>query len=350
MEGNKKWIALVVVVALIIGGIGGYMYYKRTPAYSLKLIEESVKEHNWEKFNRHVDVKEIADSAFDDLVAASMSEDTSVDSGMKTLAAGFIQMFKPMVVNALQDGIKEFVETGTRTGSKDDKQNKEQAKDDQGNQAADNLLKNTRAAETKFTGIKSTETEGSIATVTLGLHDEKLSADYEIKLRMNQLDDGTWRLAKISNLKEFYKSVQEAEKKKLDQLNAPIRSEIDNAVKIGDIAGVVQQKDSYGFSYELILSADAQINASKPLSGFSGDITVTNPSGEVTTIHYNYDFNGSTNGTQKIALSKELNPFIPGDSDMIKRRVQGYTFKASVTALKYQDGKIIELLSKLPET
>lgn len=44
---NKKFIAIAVVILLIICGIGGYLYYKRTPAYSMQLIQESVKEHNW---------------------------------------------------------------------------------------------------------------------------------------------------------------------------------------------------------------------------------------------------------------------------------------------------------------
>lgn len=356
MEGNKKWIALAVVIVLIAGGIGGYMYYKykRTPAYSLKIIETSVKEHNWVQFSRHVDVKEISESAFDDFCVAAMEENTSADSGMKALAGGFIQMFKPVVVNALQDGIKEFVEMGTREKSKVDSQSEKKSEKEQGNQVADNLLKDIRAEETKFTGIKSTETEGATATVTLGLRDEKLDADYDIKLRMNQLDDGTWRLSKISNLKELYKSVRAAKERKLDSLNAPIKSEIDSAVQIGDMTGDVSQKDdSLGFSYdyELILSADAKINSDKPLSSFNGYVSVTNPSGEITKIYYKYELTDtdSTSGTQEIVLSKHLNPFIPSDSDMIEQKGQGYTFKASVTEIKYQDGKEVKLLTELPE-
>ena len=59
---NKKLIACIVAIILIICGVGGYFYYKRTPTYSLQLIQQSVKDHNWEKFSQHVDTKGLADS------------------------------------------------------------------------------------------------------------------------------------------------------------------------------------------------------------------------------------------------------------------------------------------------
>ena len=206
---KKKLIALAVVVALIICGIGGYLYYKRTPAYSMQLIQESIKEHNWEKFSRHVDTKSLSDAAFDDIIDITMEESGNLDEQTKALAAGFIKLIKPTLTSLIESSVKEYVETGEF--KKDDNKDKK-APQKKGN-PADNLLQDTKADKLKFTGIKSTETEGTTAIATLVLRDESLNADYELKIRMLQLEDGTWKISKIDNLKEFYKATQEAEKK-----------------------------------------------------------------------------------------------------------------------------------------
>lgn len=206
---KKKLIALAVVVVLIVCGIGGYLYYKRTPAYSMQLIQESVKEHNWEKFSRHVDTKSLSDAAFDDIIDITMEESGNIDEQTKALAAGFIKLIKPTLTSLIESSVKEYVETGEF--KKDDNVDKKSSQKKEN--PADNLLQDTNADKLKFTGIKSTETEGSTAIATLGLRDESLNADYELKLRMIQLEDGTWKISKIDNLKEFYKATQEAEKK-----------------------------------------------------------------------------------------------------------------------------------------
>lgn len=206
---KKKLIALAVVVVLIVCGIGGYLYYKRTPAYSMQLIQESVKEHNWEKFSRHVDTKSLSDAAFDDIIDITMEESGNIDEQTKALAAGFIKLIKPTLTSLIESSVKEYVETGEF--KKDDNADKKSSQKKEN--PADNLLQDTNADKLKFTGIKSTEKDGSTAIATLELRDESLNADYELKLRMIQLEDGTWKISKIDNLKEFYKATQEAEKK-----------------------------------------------------------------------------------------------------------------------------------------
>lgn len=212
---KKKLIALGVVVLLIICGIGGYLYYKRTPAYSLQLIQESVKEHNWEKFSRHVDTKSLSDAAFDDIIDITMEESGNMDEQTKALAAGFIKLIKPTLTSLIESSVKEYVETGEfkkDDKAKDTDKNKNRKAQQKKENPADNLLQDTNADKLKFTGIKSTETNDTIAIATLGLRDESLNADYELKIRMLQLEDGTWKISKIDNLKEFYKATQEAEK------------------------------------------------------------------------------------------------------------------------------------------
>ena len=212
---NKKFIAIAVVILLIICGVCGYLYYKRTPAYSMQLIQESVKEHNWEKFSRHVDTKSLSDAAFDDIIEVTMEERGGMDEQTKALATGFIKLIKPNLTSLIESAVKEYVETGefkkdeTANNSSTAKNKKTAPKKEN---PADNLLQDTKADKLKFSGIKSTEESDSTAIVTLELRDEAVNANYDLKIRMIQLEDGTWKISKIDNLKEFYKAVKENEK------------------------------------------------------------------------------------------------------------------------------------------
>ena len=343
---NQKLTAMLVVLLLIVGGICGYRYYKRSPEYSLKLIQESVEEHNWDKFSRRVDVKAMSESAFDDLLAGAMENDKTMDSGTKTLAAGFAQMLKPAVTGAIERSIQAYVETGevvateANTGEKGNK-------DKTGEQAADNLLAKTHAKDVKFTGVKQSVVDDDIATVTLGIKNERLGKEFALILKMSRLEDGTWKIKRIANLKEFMQAVKEAEDQKLAELNRPVKEELDTAVKIGAVSGQVQQKDSFGFSHRLLLSSELELNAVKPMSSISGEIEMTNSAGDISVTKYTYAVNGVTSGKCKMNLSKDLNMFL--DDKLIKSRGEGYKYEVKVTAIKYQDGTETKLLEKLPE-
>ena len=164
---------------------------------------------------------------------------------------------------------------------------------------------------------------------------------------MSRLEDGTWKIKRISNLKVFMQDIMKAEEEKLTELNKPIKDELDAAVKIGSISGLVRQGDNYGFSYRLLLSSDLELSATKPVKSFSGDITMTTPAGESKVIKYSYEAEGKSVGKNKMKLSKELNIFL--DDELIKSKGQGYKYEASVTSIKYQDGTETKMLETLPE-
>ena len=82
-------------------------------------------------------------------------------------------------------------------------------------------------SHTQITGIKSSVVDGDTATVSLGIKNEKLGREFELKLRMNRLEDGTWKIRRTSNLKVFMQDIMKAEEEKLAELNQPIKDELD---------------------------------------------------------------------------------------------------------------------------
>lgn len=214
---KKKWIALVAVVVVLLG-LGGYYYYRHTPTYTFRLIETAVREHDWATFDRHVDVKGMTEAAFDDFLAYEMEKDKTMDDSAKTMALGFAQMVRPVIVGAVETGVRTYVETGA---FQDEDKDAAKGKQDPGKQAANEIMKTADESRLTFQGIKSTEKDGKTAIVTLGLHDGQCDADFEVKLRLNQLDDGTWRVTKVDNLKDLLEIVEKAKEEGAGRAGAP---------------------------------------------------------------------------------------------------------------------------------
>jgi len=217
---SKGLIAVGIVLVLIIGGLAGYfLYYKKTPTYSFELIRESMEKHDWETFNAHVDTDSVLSSGFDALFEASMSNN-EIDENTKKMASGFAKMLKPTIILALKDDIKKFIETGS-AGSDvqgDTTKNKKNK-----NASVEGLKKSTDLKDTKFKGIAYTKkADKGIATVGIILTDNDLGKDFTLDIKMRQLKDGTWQIIELSNLKEYIKEVEQARNAKAAELNQPM--------------------------------------------------------------------------------------------------------------------------------
>lgn len=353
---NKKLIACIVAIIIIVCGVGGYFYYKRTPTYSLQLIQQSVKEHNWEKFSQHVDTKGLADSAFDDIIEIALEEDThSVfsDDKKKAFATGMAQLVKPVVTGVLENAVKEYVETGTiknKFNSKNndsDKPNNKSGGKSHSNNPANEIIGKTHMEDLKFTGVKDTTTNGSVATVTIGLHDEVENTDYEIKLRMVQLDDGTWKLTKVDNFKDFFNAIREMEKKKLAELNKDLQAQLDETLSLGELTATVEPTGGRSNNNKLTVKVPATVNSSSGLQSAKVKLTITSPEGKTHDLTFRHNFSNQKQGTKELILSKRLST-TAFEQELSKSMGQGYTYSVSVTYTKEADGTTVELLKKLP--
>ena len=61
MDPKRKRLYMIIgaVIAIVIAVAAGYLYYMRTPTYTLRTIGNAVKTHDWASFQKHVDVKGI---------------------------------------------------------------------------------------------------------------------------------------------------------------------------------------------------------------------------------------------------------------------------------------------------
>ncbi|WP_371363675.1 hypothetical protein SRRS_45510 [Sporomusa rhizae] len=221
-KSNKKIVLIVLSICIIVGGFLWYfMYYTRTPSYSLNLIKESIEKHDTVKFKKHVDLDSTLSRGYDDLMAAMLESDKSLKQDGKAFFGGFVQMFKPTIVSALKDGITRFVETGKWEDKQTNENNAQQI-------SPDKIANNSGLKNSSFKGVEYTKKDGKTAIVGLKVFEKEANKDFVIDVKMRELDDGTWQVAEISNLKEYFIEIEKAKNVMLKKYIDDTKSIVDN--------------------------------------------------------------------------------------------------------------------------
>lgn len=200
MSNKQKTIFLGLLIA-ILGALAFYFFYwTKTPQYSITLIQQAVKNHNVDKFERYVDLDTLYGRAYDDFISKSVVPKNDTEKMASTFATGIMQMFKPTVVSALKDAtLKEI--SGTQSIETSAKQQKGDVKE--GIKIISDINKNT-----VIKNISVISKESEVANIGITLHDKELESDFVLKVKMNKLENGEWRVKEITNLIEYLDSVK----------------------------------------------------------------------------------------------------------------------------------------------
>lgn len=204
---NSKYVKLGAALVLAIVAIAGwwFLYYTKTPTYSLGLVKTAINQHDIETFKKHVDLDTFMDSAIDDFIN---SDDKVAEMKDNPFASGLIQMLKPTLIDYSKKQIYALVEKGTDEGVKNQPQN----------EGASGIANNMPSLSNKsFIGIGETKKNGKTATVELKVNDEEIGGEFTFVVAMRELNDGTWQVTKINNLVDYLNAVKEAHKTQLKE-------------------------------------------------------------------------------------------------------------------------------------
>ena len=116
---------------------------------------------------------------------------------------GILQMMKPAIVNELKAKTLEEIK-GVDNG--------QSSKKNQATKMAEDLQEKADVKNADFKDITVVSKEKGEAIVALTLHNKKFNKDFELKVKMAELQDGTWKLKEIINLVEFLVEVDKADK------------------------------------------------------------------------------------------------------------------------------------------
>ena len=201
MSKKKLFIAaLVAVVAIVLGWY--FLYFTKTPVYSLNLAREAVEKHDVNAFKKHVDMDSIIGSSYDDVVAMQLEDPEIKNSPFRDLAEVMFQGLKPKIVPILSNEIYSAI-------AKQPENSEQNARE---KQAADEMKEKTGVKDLEFKSIGSATVDGNSAVVPVTFNSQELNQDVTFNLAMKKLDDGTWQAVKINNFKEFLALVEQHEK------------------------------------------------------------------------------------------------------------------------------------------
>lgn len=342
---TKKNIAIILLIIAIVMASWYFLYWKKTPAYSLGLIRESIEKHDVVAFEKHVDMDSLLSHAFDDIIMASLNDDKSTNDVGKTFALGFAQVIKQPFIMTMKDAGKRFVEKGNIDDSVDNKPDKSAAKI-----SPKELSKKTGVASSEFKGIAYTKKDGKIAVIGIKIHEKQINKDMVLDLKMNELEDGTWRLSEISNLKNYMADLEKSRKEKLAELNKPLDEQIKSIMVPGNIVGRVSTTDPWGFSSKLFITIPFSFPTGELPNYMHGILNVETNSGKQlmkTPIRAENIRIGNNKTT--IYYSFDLNPFIDGQKNIMNASANSLKISVVVDQLKFANGQEIKLLDSLPE-
>ena len=202
MNENVKKIGLGVVVAILCALAYYFLYWTKTPVYSANIIRESIAKHDVVTFEKHVDMDTLYGKGYDDAIIAI---DRIEGNGISTnpFAMGILQMMKPAIVNELKAKTLEEIK-GVDNG--------QSSKKNQATKMAEDLQEKADVKNADFKDITVVSKEKGEAIVALTLHNKKFNKDFELKVKMAELQDGTWKLKEITNLVDFLVEVDKADK------------------------------------------------------------------------------------------------------------------------------------------
>ena len=202
MNENVKKIGLGVVIAILCALAYYFLYWTKTPVYSAKIIRESIAKHDAVTFEKHVDMDTLYSKGYDDAIIAI---DRIEKNGISTnpFAMGILQMIKPAIVNELKAKTLEEIK-GVDNG--------QSSKKNQATKMAEDLQEKADVKNADFKDITVVSKGNGEAIVALTLHNKKFNKDFELKVKMAELQDGTWKLKEITNLVDFLVEVDKADK------------------------------------------------------------------------------------------------------------------------------------------
>lgn len=205
MNKSLKRIILGFLLAVLCGAAYYFLFFIKTPLYSINLIREAVAKSDVVTFEKHVDLDSIYNKGYTDMFIA-MERITGEEIVSNPFGAGLLQIIKPVVVETLK------AKTLEKINEQNQATNPEAPKNKIAEKATKSLESKMDTADMQLTDISTISQDGNTAHIMLTFHDTKLNQNFPLKLKMEKLSDGSWCVKAITNIVEFMTELDKAEK------------------------------------------------------------------------------------------------------------------------------------------
>lgn len=195
---RSRWLWPVIgLCALLLLSGAGYRCWISTPQYSLLQAKSAFESHDLGRFEKYVALDACADSLTDDVFAEVTHKMQEAPAELnpfgvvgRTMAQGFLGLFKPTLSSAIKQSARAFVSTGRLSvlpGSAG-------GSSINVGQIKDNLAKRG----VHFEGIGDVAVKGETATVDLIFQNQQQARELPVQLEMRRVE-GYWQVSKWKN-------------------------------------------------------------------------------------------------------------------------------------------------------
>lgn len=355
---NKKKLPFIVIPLVIILGAAFYfLYWIKTPEYSLNLARKAAANHDLTKFEQYVALEDIYNQAFNvftkknmdlmEKVTNSPKEIMGID--VRALAQSQAMSMQSSLVSDLVQKTKTYVETGNLPEDPKDLNMSDMKSWALQN---DNML--TGYKNLKFEKIVSSKVDGNRAKVTVQVKDDKVGKDFNLEFTQRKLDNGQWQVIEISNLDSYIDEHWKAAEAKVEEINTEADKNISDVIKFGEVKGKIQTQTIYGIDFGKKLQVIQPVTLPDPkrkVQYFTGTYEIKHGDDLILTIPVFKPRNGKSIVADKydqddytpdkvyeFYIQFDLNPFISGQSDIYQNGIDMYTITFKPGVIKLMDG------------
>ncbi|AKQ47129.1 hypothetical protein TH63_18160 [Rufibacter radiotolerans] len=196
-----KRIIVLVSVLVVIGAVGFWLYkrYAQGPEYSLYQIKQAVDNRDMAALEKYVDVDRTTASFLDQAVQAGMAELPQKQQAMAAIVLGMAMASKKeQVLQALRDGIEDYVEKGSSGRTAPKGVNEQEWEQLQSVLPLKKLLEENPLINSRLEGISYVNRQDSLAVVGLDLRMPSQPEPVIVEVQM--VDKGTyWQVVGLPN-------------------------------------------------------------------------------------------------------------------------------------------------------
>ena len=221
MSNRKKYgiVAGIVAIILVILGIINFFFNspKDSPTYAVKMLQESIQNHDQATFNSIVNVDRLLSNSFDGFVEGTIASDENMPEEVKDHIVNFTQMLKVPMTESMKTAIKNYVAYGSfEDRSQDDKS---QGVQDSNLVAVSEILDRTGLSRTTFRDIDSVKMikdNDKQAVALVKVYQQEIGREFTFEVLLEKNNQDVWRVVSIRNFRNFVESVNKARRKQLD--------------------------------------------------------------------------------------------------------------------------------------
>ena len=363
---SKKLMFLVAVIACIVIGAGYYfLYFIKTPAYSIYQAYEAAKNHDVAKFEEHVDIESVYGNAYDQIAAKTVAKNPTLDK----IFGGV----KKYVVADLSDKAREAIakkseeQKAQESAPEIKKKKSENILDilDVGEQVKDEekrfMERHLNFKYMRFKDVTTTERQDGSAIVTGKFHDIQVDKDFYLKLKLVPNANSGWKVTEVSNALDIVLERDKAATEKLAELNKNLRQEMNRLFNIKSAKAEVKTSGGFipisRFTYTVNYALP---DKNKKLASVEGKFIMYDAQGrvaqseklEVKDIALNYlqaDYSPAKIYTKSWSKDDVLGSLFGRERGISKKGAENYKTEFLTERLILADGQKMEALTDLPE-